>query len=72
MRSVLLGKPKGTKQEIAELLAGKYPDELASRLPPKRKPWKSEDTRMDIFDAVALAVVFRMKKTKSEHSEAVR
>jgi hypothetical protein len=36
-----------------------FPDELSTRLPPKRKPWKSEDSRMDIFDAVALAVVFR-------------
>ena len=61
LRSVLLGNPNGTKQDIAELLAAQFPDELASRLPPKRKPWKSEDGRMDIFDAMALAVVFRMK-----------
>ena len=45
---------------MAEMIAMQFPDELASRLPPKRKPWKSEDARMDIFDAVALAVVFRM------------
>ena len=64
LRSLLLGNPKGTKQEMAEMLAAQFPDELASRLPPKRKPWKSEDTRMDIFDAMALAVVFRMKRTK--------
>jgi len=62
VRSLLLGNPKGTKQEMAELLAGKFPDELASRLPPKRKPWKSEDSRMDIFDAVALAVIFRLPR----------
>ena len=61
LRSLLLGNPRGTKQEIAEMIAMQFPDELASRLPPKRKPWKSEDARMDIFDAVALAVVFRMK-----------
>ena len=36
------------------MLAMQFPDELASRLPPKRKPWKSEDGRMDIFVAVAL------------------
>jgi hypothetical protein len=40
------------------------PEELASRMPPKRKLWKSEDGRMDIFDAVALAVAFRLKKTR--------
>jgi hypothetical protein len=64
LRSVLLGDEAGTKQEMAELLAKQFPDELASRLPPKRKPWKSEDTRMDIFDAVALAVVFRLKHSR--------
>jgi hypothetical protein len=61
---LLLGNPKGTKQEMAEMLAGKFPDELASRLPPKRKPWKSEDSRMDIFEAVALALAIRLKKAK--------
>ncbi len=64
LRDLLLGNPRGTKQEMAEMLAAQFPDELASRLPPKRKPWKSEDSRMDIFDAMALAVVFRMKQTK--------
>jgi hypothetical protein len=57
LRSLLLGNPKGTKQEMAEMLAMQFPDELASRLPPKRKPWKSEDARMDIFDAAGLALV---------------
>jgi hypothetical protein len=61
LRITLLGNPKATKQEMAELLARQFPDELATRLPPKRKPWKSEDSRMDIFEAVALAVVFRMR-----------
>ena len=61
LRSLLLGNPRGTKQEMAEVLATQFPDELASRLPPKRKPWKSEDARMDIFDAMALAVAFRMR-----------
>lgn len=29
-----LNDPKGTKHEMAEILAMKFPDELASRLPP--------------------------------------
>ena len=62
LRSSLLGNPKATKQEMAEMLAAQFPDELASRLPPKRKPWQGEDSRMDIFDALALAAVFRMTK----------
>lgn len=64
LRTLLLGNPRGTKQEMAEMLAAQFPDELASHLPPKRKPWKSEDSRMDIFEAMALAVVFRLKGAK--------
>lgn len=63
LREVLLGNERGTRQETAELLAKQFPDELASRLPPKRKSWESEDTRMDIFEAVALTAVFRLKRT---------
>ena len=61
IRSVLLGNENGTKQELAELLASMFPDELASRLPPKRKTWMSPDERMDIFDAVGLIMAFSMK-----------
>jgi RNase H-fold protein (predicted Holliday junction resolvase) len=49
---------KGTKQALAEMLAQKFPDELGSMVPPKRKPWMTEHPRMDVFDAVALVVVF--------------
>jgi Holliday junction resolvasome RuvABC endonuclease subunit len=52
---------KGTKQEVAEIIAQRFPVELGSSLPAKRKLWKSEDSRMTIFDAVALALTFRMK-----------
>ena len=55
VREVFFANDEGTKQEQAELLAARFPEELGSRLPPKRKPWKSEDSRMDIFDAVAFA-----------------
>lgn len=56
LRATLLGDEKGTKHEIATLMAERFPDELASRLPPKRKPWENEDARMDIFEAVGSAV----------------
>ena len=68
LRRLLLNNEDGTKQEMAELLAKKFPDELASRLPAKRKAWKSEDARMDIFEAVALAVAFQIGHTTSTHS----
>ncbi len=58
VRGKLLGDAKGTKFAVAQTLAAKFPVELGSRLPPKRRPWMSEDPRMDIFDAVGLAAVF--------------
>jgi RNase H-fold protein (predicted Holliday junction resolvase) len=52
---------QGTKYALAEILAKRFPEELGSRLPPKRKPWMSEDSRMNMFEAVALALAFRLK-----------
>jgi hypothetical protein len=43
-----------TKQRIAEIVAQHTPA-LALYVPPPRKPWKSEDARMGIFEAAALA-----------------
>ena len=48
---------QGTKHMLAEIIAKRFPEELGSRLPPKRKPWMSEDFRMNIFDAVAEVIV---------------
>lgn len=48
--------PTGTtKFEIALAITKTFP-ELVSRLPRKRKPWMSEDERMNLFDAVAFAL----------------
>lgn len=58
LRARLLGNEDGTKHEMAVLMAQRFPDELASRLPAKRKLWENEDPRMDIFDAVGLMVSF--------------
>ena len=46
-----------TKHEIAHAVAQQLP-ELAPWLPPYRKPWMSEDYRMAIFDAAALALTY--------------
>ena len=43
------------KYEVAAALAKQFPA-LASRLPPKRKCWQSEDYRMSIFDSAAIGV----------------
>lgn len=64
IRSQILNNPRGTKHEMAAALAEEFPDELASRLPPKRKPWKSEDARMDVFEAVGLTVTLRIEEER--------
>lgn len=53
-----------TKCEIAQIIAQRFPQELGSRLPPMRKLWQSEDSRMDIFDAVALALTVQQEKVR--------
>jgi hypothetical protein len=56
-----------TKQEIAGLIAGWF-RELSLKLPPKRKHWRTEDSRMILFDAAATALTFlevSPTKTKS-------
>ncbi|HEY1799871.1 MAG TPA: hypothetical protein VGG46_02960 [Terriglobales bacterium] len=57
LRNSLLGNAKGTKHEMAERVAQMFP-ELAAKLPPIRRAWDSENGRMDLFDAVGLAVAF--------------
>jgi Holliday junction resolvasome RuvABC endonuclease subunit len=46
-----------TKRQIAESIAREFP-ELEPRLPPVRRIWMSEDSRMNIFDAAALGITF--------------
>jgi RNase H-fold protein (predicted Holliday junction resolvase) len=50
-----------TKYDIASTLAREF-SALTLRLPPKRKPWQSEDSRMSIFDAAALAVTYLQRR----------
>jgi hypothetical protein len=46
-----------TKQKIAEAIAKQVPA-FSLYVPPERKPWMSEDPRMGIFDAAALAWMY--------------
>ena len=57
VRRAFFADDRGTKHALAEIIARQFPEELGFRLPPKRRPWMSEDSRMDIFDAVALALM---------------
>jgi hypothetical protein len=45
------------KQIIAEVIAKHIPA-FERYVPPPRRPWMSEDARMGLFDAAALALVF--------------
>ena len=48
---------ESNKYEVASALARQFPG-LASKLPPIRKCWQSEDYRMGIFDAAAAGVAY--------------
>ncbi|TAL02832.1 MAG: hypothetical protein EPO07_06920 [Verrucomicrobia bacterium] len=63
-RPAFFADGQGTRHALAEIIAERFPEELGTRLPPNRRPWMSEDYRMGIFDAVALAWALRLKKSK--------
>jgi hypothetical protein len=52
-----------TKEEIANILVGLFP-ELKAKLPPARGVFDSEDARWAIFDAVALALATEMSRPR--------
>jgi len=62
--TALTGAVAGSHASLAKWLAERFPKELASRLPRKRRPWDSEAHSMDIFEAVALALAFRLKNER--------
>lgn len=55
----------GTKAEIAKVLVQRFP-ELRHRMPRERTRWSTEDERMHIFDALALAVVVMRPNAERE------
>jgi hypothetical protein len=67
------GTGAGTKYGIAKALVRAFP-ELLVRLPPKRKPWQTEDSRMSIFDAVALGLTYfrSLRRTGTARSPETR
>lgn len=62
LKEALLPGGKGTKHELAAIIAQRFPDDLGPQLPSKRRPWESEHSRMDIFYAAALALMPRLKR----------
>lgn len=58
-----------TKDAIAGVLVGRFP-ELRPRVPRRRQPWESEDSRMSIFDALSFAVT-HLTSSHRERTSAV-
>jgi hypothetical protein len=67
VRSCFSKSDARTKREIAEAIVREFP-ELEPRLPPIRKIWMSEDARMNIFDAAALAMTFFDTKSRTKRA----
>ena len=55
------------KHQIASVIADHLP-QLAHQLPPPRKIWRREDDRMNIFDAVSLALTFFYLRNKQKRA----
>ena len=64
VRGAFFADGEGTKEALAALLAERFPEELAHRLPPKRRLWNSEAHAMGIFDAVALGLARGLPKQR--------
>jgi hypothetical protein len=62
----LSSNAEARKDDVAELIAKRFPDELGFRLPQKRKAWMSEDSRMGIFIAIALAIAARSVRNRGQ------
>jgi hypothetical protein len=52
------------KQQLAQFVAKHIPA-FERFVPPPRRPWMTEDTRMALFDAAALGIVFFVKSGMS-------
>lgn len=61
--------PASGKHEIALAIAEVFP-ELKLRLPRKRRPWMTEDERMNVFDAVSFALVC-LQSVEAQEAESL-
>ena len=55
VRQSWLARGLTNKEAVAAVIAGRFP-ELSALVPAKRKPWKTEEWRANIFDAASLAL----------------
>lgn len=60
-----------TKEAVADEVARRYPA-LALRRPPLRKIWMTEDPRINLFDAAALALTYFETRARRRGSKRAR
>jgi hypothetical protein len=62
---ILVPDGQWTKHVLAEIVAGQFPEQLGSKLPPKRTVAMREHYQMGIFDAVGLALMVRTSRHRN-------
>jgi hypothetical protein len=60
--NIFIPQGEQTRHALAEIIAKRFPEQLTAELPQERKPWQSENAKIDIFVAVALGLLFRPKQ----------
>lgn len=71
VRTVFSAGGAATKANISQALGERFP-ELLARVPNKRLPWQSEDSRMSIFDALSFAVTHLASGSRQRAHAEVR
>ena len=66
---ILFPDGQWTKHGLAEIVARQFPEQLGSKLPPKRTAAMREHYQMGIFDAVALALALRLKSGRPKSTD---
>ena len=56
VRQHFFGGLTGDKHTMATMLADRFPEDFGHMVPAKRRLWDSEDSRYNVFEAMALAV----------------
>lgn len=65
LRQFFFAGKKGNKHARAQIVAERFPEELADLLPPERQTWMNEHHQMQMFDAVAVALASSMPESKT-------
>ena len=56
LRACFIASDRGTKHEMARIVASRFPEQLGDLLPPERQQWMPENHFTQLFDAVTIAL----------------